>query len=157
MTPTSRRSTHKWVDLFSFRLPLLTDAIHMGLDRTIRFSTVETPSWEAIQTELARVGETPLLRMIDGLPAFPDEIPESGWKELRLGMTAGMVTIRRGLGLLTCMIWGNGDDALRVAWSKVIWACATAGSALIDTPSGPVSPAEFASSSGFSPKPSANQ
>ena len=28
--------------------------------------------------------------MIDGLPAFPDEVPEPGWKELRIGFASGM-------------------------------------------------------------------
>lgn len=121
----------------------------MGLDRIIRYPTPETPRWEAIQAELARVGTPASLRMINGLPAFPDEVPEPNWKELRLGMSAGMVTIRRGPGFLTCVVWGNGDDALQLAWCKVIWACAQAGSGLVETEAGAIPASEFAKLSGF--------
>jgi hypothetical protein len=123
----------------------------MGLDRTIRFPTSETPSWDAIQARLACVGEAAPLRMIDGIPAFPDESPDPGWKELRVGTAAGMVTIRRGPGTLTCVIWGTADPALNAAWEKVIWACAMAGGGRIDTPTGPTSAEEFAQSIGVNP------
>jgi len=123
----------------------------MGLDRTVRFASGETPSWEAIRTQLARIGEVAALRMIDGMPAFPDETPEPAWKELRIGTAAGMVTIRRGSDALTCVVWGNADAALHAAWAKVIWACAAAGTGMIDTPAGPVSADEFAQSAGLSP------
>jgi hypothetical protein len=122
----------------------------MGLDRTIRFPTTETPHWESIRAQLARVGISASFKMIDGLPAFPDEIPEPGWKELRLGVDGGMVTIRRGHGLFNCIIWGNADDSLQLAWSKVIWACASAGSGMIEMPTGTLSPDEFAEVSGLS-------
>jgi hypothetical protein len=121
----------------------------MGLDRTIRFSTAEVPSWEAICTQLRRVGEESQLRMIDGLPAFPDETPAPDWKELRLGSTSGMVTIRRGAGELTCMVWGNADPSLMSTLSKVCWACAAAGGGQIVTSSGLVSAEEFARSAGI--------
>jgi hypothetical protein len=123
----------------------------MGLDQTIRFPTPETPGWEAIRDQLLKAGETPVLRMIDGLPAFPDEIPEPGWKEIRLGFAAGMVSVVRGVGLLKCVIWGNSDDQLKSVWCKVVWACAEAGSGQIVTSAGPVTAGEFAKLSGFSP------
>jgi hypothetical protein len=123
----------------------------MGLDRAIRFPTSDTPSWDAIRAQLGRVGDAATVRMIDGMPAFPDETPDPNWKELRVGTGAGMVTIRRGPGLLTCVVWGNADAALHAAWSKVIWACAAAGNGTIDTPTGPVSPDEFAHFAGISP------
>ena len=123
----------------------------MGLDRTIRFPSAETPSWEAIRTHLARVGESAPLRMIDGLPAFPDETPEPTWKELRVGTAGGMVTVRRGPGVLTCVVWGNADAALDSAWAKVVWACAAAGGGRIETPAGPAGPDEFARSAGITP------
>lgn len=122
----------------------------MGLDRTIRFPTTSTPNWESIQTELGRVGITTSIRMIDGLPAFPDEIPEPGWKELRLALPAGMVTIRRDDGLFSCTVWGNADEQLRLAWSKVIWACANAGSGMIEIEGGSLTAEAFAGVSGFS-------
>jgi hypothetical protein len=132
-----------------FFYSLNTGGIAMGLDRTIRFPSTETPNWEAIQEQIVRAGITAVLRMIDGLPAFPDEVPEAGWKELRLGFSSGMVTIRRGEGVFTCAIWGNADEQLQFAWSQVIWACANAGSGTIDLPNGRLSPDEFAQACGF--------
>jgi hypothetical protein len=123
----------------------------MGLDRAIRFLSGQTPSWEAIRASLLRIGEDASLRMIDGLPAFPDETPEDGWKELRVGMTAGMVTLRRVPDALACVVWGNAEGPLRAAWDKLCWACAAAGVGTIDTPSGPHSADEFARSAGLSP------
>ena len=123
----------------------------MGLDRTIRFPTAETPAWEAIQAQLARVGEPAPLRMIDGMPAFPDEAPDAGWQELRIGTAAGMITTRRGPGMLTFVIWGNADAALGAAWAKVTWACAAAGGGTIAMPAGSASAEQFAQSAGLSP------
>jgi hypothetical protein len=115
----------------------------MGLERHIHFPGDITPTWEAIHGALPRVGESPVLRMIDGLPAFPDEIPDTGWKELRIATSAGMVTIRRRPGMLSCVVWGNADPALDVAWSKVVWACAEAGNGMIETPAGSISADQF--------------
>jgi hypothetical protein len=123
----------------------------MGLDRTIRFPAGETPSWEAIRDQLRRVGEDPPVRMIDGLPAFPDEAPDPGWRELRLGTPAGMLTLRRAAGSLTCVIWGNADAALMAAQNRLCWACAVAGEGSIETPSGLVSAADFAASADIRP------
>lgn len=115
----------------------------MGLDRTIRFPA-DVPNWEAIQSALVRVGESASLRMIDGMPAFPDEIPEAGWSELRIGFPSGMVTIRRSSHSLTCVVWGNADDALRTAWDKLCWAAAVAGGGSIAMPDGSLTANEFA-------------
>src|SRR5437870_3698892 len=122
----------------------------MGLDRTIRFPS-EPPPWEAIRTQLARVGEAAPVRMIDSLPAFPDETPEPGWNELRIGFAAGMITLRRAPGALVCVVWGNADAALPAAWDRLTWACAAAGNGAVETPSGPVSADDFARSAGVSP------
>lgn len=122
----------------------------MGLDRTVRFPA-EPPAWEAIRTQLAQLREAAPLRMIDNLPAFPDEMPEQGWKELRVGFGSGMVTVRRAPNALICVIWGNADDALRAAWDRLVWACAAAGGGTVETPAGPVSADEFAASAGIHP------
>jgi hypothetical protein len=124
----------------------------MGLDRVVRFPIGETPSWDAIRQQLSRVGESPALRLIDGLPAFPDESPSADWKELRISTTAGMVTIRRNADSLACVVWDNADSALEAAWSRVIWACAAAGDGLIDCSQGPVTADDFARSSALSPE-----
>lgn len=123
----------------------------MGLDRIVRFPDGETPSWEAVRTQLARVGESGQLRMIDSLPAFPDEDPPENWKELRAGTPAGMVTIRRGPGVMVCVIWGNADAALNTSWAKFLWASASAGGGTIETPSGAVTAEQFAQIEGLSP------
>jgi hypothetical protein len=123
----------------------------MGMDRTVRFAPGRTPAWDAIRDHLRRVGGDGTLRMIDGMPAFPDETPEPGWRELRVGTAAGMVTVRRGADALSCVVWGNADDALRAAWDRVCWACAAAGQGTVETPSGPLSAAEFATSAGLPP------
>jgi hypothetical protein len=122
----------------------------MGLDRTIRFHA-ETPSWEAIQSELRRVGFDPSIRMIDGLPAFPDEKPEPTWKELRVGFPDGMVTLRRVEKLISCVVWGNAEGPLKQAWDALSWACASSGNGLIDSAEGPLNAESFARSSGLCP------
>jgi hypothetical protein len=123
----------------------------MGLDRAVTFPEQSVPSWEAIRAALERVGESVKVMMIDGMPAFPDEVPEASWKELRLGTSAGMVTLRRGVGTIRCVIWGNSDAKLHLIWSKVIWACATATGGQIETEQGRLDPAEFAKNQGFLP------
>ncbi len=122
----------------------------MGLDRTVRFPG-EPPAWDAIRGQLRRVGVEPALRMIDGQPAFPDEAPEPGWHELRLGTPAGMVTLRRGPSSLSCVVWGNADDALLAVRDRLAWACAGAGGGSVETPTGPLPADEFAHSAGISP------
>lgn len=123
----------------------------MGLDRTVRFLFDGSPTWDAIQHQLSRFGEIPSIRLIDGLPAFPDETPPADWKEIRIGAVAGMVTIRRGLESLTCVVWGNADAALEATWNQVVWACAAAGKGMIDTPDGPIAAEVFSRSTGLSP------
>ncbi len=87
--------------------------------------------------------------MIDGMPAFPDEIPDSDWCELRLGTPAGMITLRKQPSSLSCVVWGNADSLLVQDWHRVIWACAAAGYGQIETPAGTQSASEFASLHGI--------
>ncbi|MCI0703833.1 MAG: hypothetical protein L0241_22465 [Planctomycetia bacterium] len=115
----------------------------MGLDCTVRFPGA-VPTWDTIRSQLARVGEPAPLRMIDGLPAFPDESPAADWRELRIGAGGGMVTLRRSSDSLTCIVWGNADPALLAARDRIIWACAAAGAGLIETPTGSLSSEQFA-------------
>jgi hypothetical protein len=123
----------------------------MGLDCVIRFPASGVPTWSAIKSQLARIGELAPLRMIDGMPAFPDELPEDAWRELRVGFAAGMVTIRRTGDSLNCIIWGNADAALLAARDRVAWACAAAGRGTIGAASGELSSDEFAQLSNISP------
>lgn len=121
----------------------------MGLDRTIRFTSAESPTWSAILVKLNELGISASLRMIDNLPAFPDETPEPGWKELRVGFAEGMVTLRRGANSFSCVVWGNADGPLKHAWDALSWACAAASDGTIETPDGSQSAAEFAAISGL--------
>lgn len=85
----------------------------MGFERK-----VEVPGaieWIGLRDRLSAAGFPPVVRMIDGLPAFPDEIPEEGWKELRLGFAAGMVTLRREGSSIRCITWGTEDSSLLTA------------------------------------------
>ena len=123
----------------------------MGLDVTVRFPAGSVPAWDAIRGQLARVGEPAPLRMIDGLPAFPDESPDAGWRELRVGVASGMVTLRRSGDAITCVVWSNADAALLAGRDRVAWACAAAGDGSVVTPAGEVSADEFARLSNISP------
>jgi hypothetical protein len=97
----------------------------MGQERVVRFAG-EPPEWPAIQAKLAERGLAAAVRMIDGLPAFPDEVPEPGWKELRIGFASGMVTLRRGPNQLACVVWGNADAALLESQQALADACQAA-------------------------------
>jgi hypothetical protein len=124
----------------------------MGMDRTVRFPGRVVPPWEAIRDCLARLGAIPPIRMIDGLPAFPDEVPGVGWRELRLGTQHGMVSIRAGSEALTCVVWGNASAELCAQWDAICWACAAAGSGEVATPTGGwVSADAFAKSASLQP------
>ena len=123
----------------------------MGLDRSIHFAEGNAPSWDAIRTSLLELGFEVSLRMIDNLPAFPDETPEATWRELRVGFPSGMVALRRGTSRMSCIVWGNADEGLKKAWNGLIWACATASSGTIETEGGPRSAAEFALETGLIP------
>jgi hypothetical protein len=89
--------------------------------------------------------------MIDGLPAFPEESPDDNWKELRLALSGGMVTLRREPGAICCLIWGNADSALQSSWARVVLASAAAGGGLIDGPHNPLTPEQFAAENALSP------
>ncbi|OWK47377.1 hypothetical protein FRUB_01076 [Fimbriiglobus ruber] len=84
-----------------------------------------------IAERLGGVGQGTVVRMIDGLPAFPDEIPSPGWRELRVGLDAGMVTVRVTGPDIQCVVWGNADAGLVRAWNLCCWAVAAAGGGVV--------------------------
>jgi hypothetical protein len=98
----------------------------MGMERVVEFGGPE-PSWAAVREKLAARGLTPQMRMIDGLPALPDEEPEANWRELRVAFDGGMVTLRREPGRFRVVVWGNADGALRRDQETIAAACAEAG------------------------------
>ena len=108
----------------------------MGLDRTIRFTSVEPTTWPAILAKLNELGISASLRMIDNLPAFPDEVPPPDWRELRLGFAAGMVTVRRVGTDLACVVWGTADAGLTAAQDAVADSLAGQGGGGIPRPPG---------------------
>jgi hypothetical protein len=99
----------------------------VGLLRTVTFPTDSRPSWESVSAAIRDFGETPVIRMIDDLPAFPDEIPEAGWRELRISLAGGMVTLRAEPAGWSCVIWGNADAALVRSRDLFCRAIASAG------------------------------
>ena len=122
----------------------------MGVELRVTFPG-DVPEFAAIRAQLARVCAVPPLRMIDGLPAFPDEAPEGGWRELRFGFPAGMVTLRRAPGALSCVVWGTADAALLAARDALVWACAEAGAGTVRTGSADLTAAQFARASALQP------
>ena len=107
----------------------------MGMERGITFEG-PAPTWTDIHNQMSAAGLTIHLRMIDGLPAFPDEIPADGWRELRISTSGGMMTLRLEPGRLSIIVWGNaGPDLLR-QWDAVVQACAAAAKGVVQTPEG---------------------
>jgi hypothetical protein len=70
-------------------------------------------TWEAIRSRLAGGGFTFAMRMIDNLPAFPDETPEDGWRDVRIATGNGMITLRRSGADLEVVSWGNAEAGLK--------------------------------------------
>lgn len=116
----------------------------MGVERVVDFAGQPVPEWAAVADRLRELGEAPVLRMIDGLPAFPDEIPEPDWQELRVGLAGGMVTVRRSLpDSVTCVTWGTGEPALVLAWNRLAWAFAAAGGGCVRLSDGEATADQF--------------
>ena len=107
----------------------------VGIERVIHFTTA-IPGWPTIAAKCLEIGEPAVLRMIDGLPAFPDEVPDSAWRELRLGLTGGMVTLRRDGLAIHCVTWGTADPAMQKSWDRCTWAVAAAGTGTISLAEG---------------------
>jgi hypothetical protein len=115
----------------------------MGVEQTVTFTGRTVPAWPVVRDQLARHGLAVQTRMIDGVLAFPDELPTESWRELRLGTDQGMVTLRRETDRVVCVTWGNADPGLRQLWNALIWGFAAAGDGRILTPDGPRSAEEF--------------
>lgn len=98
----------------------------MGVERVVRFPG-PVPDWDAVLGELRAAGHAPVVRMIDGLPAFQDEQPPADCRELRLGLPGGMVTLRRDSASITAVVWGTADPLLAAAREACAEACGRAG------------------------------
>jgi len=104
----------------------------MGAERVVHFRAGTVPGWVEIAAKLTANGESPIIRMIDGLPAFPDEVPDPEWKELRIGLAGGMVTLRRDTETIRCIVWGSDDPALNAALDAAARAVISAGDSAQD-------------------------
>ena len=113
---------------------------------TATFAGGRPPAWPAVRDLLARRGFAAPMRMIDGQPAFPDEEPAEGWREIRVAAADGMITVRRDGGRLVFVTWGNAGPALLRAVNALAWAFVQAGSGTIDAGRGPLDEAAFLAS-----------
>lgn len=116
----------------------------MGMDQKIIFPAENTPTWSQLAEFLAARNLPVQMRMIDGELAFPDEIPPDAWRELRVGATHGMITLRREPDGMTLVIWGNADEKMRQDWNTLTWAVGHLAGGVIQTATGKYSAAEFA-------------
>ena len=108
----------------------------MGLEVRVKFPAAPVLDWGGLLVDLAARGRPGTVKMIDDLPAFPDEVPPAEWREVRLGFAAGMVTVRRAGGDLACVVWGTADAGLTAAQSAVAEALAGQGGGVVSPPSG---------------------
>lgn len=118
----------------------------MGMDQKVVFPRERTPSWPALVDLLARANVPLQMRMIDGELAFPDELPSENWRELRVGVKTGMITLRRDTDGITLVIWGNADAELRNAWNVLAWGLAQLSGGSVGT----LSADEFKATAGLS-------
>ncbi|HWG43114.1 MAG TPA: hypothetical protein VN688_10035 [Gemmataceae bacterium] len=108
----------------------------MGMEQSVSFVGQIIPAYSAVRDFLAQRGFAVQMGMIDGQLAFPDELPEQNWRELRLRTPQGMVTVRREAERLIFVTWGNADEDMLQAWNALVWAFAEVGSGQIETPKG---------------------
>ena len=103
---------------------------------TVAFAGGLPPAWPMVRDLLARRGLPVRMRMIDGQPAFPDEEPAEGWREIRVAAADGMVTVRRDGNRVAFVTWGNAGRGVLQAANALAWAFAEAGAGMIDAPQG---------------------
>ena len=114
----------------------------MGTERVVRTAGGALPAWDAILEHARALGETPVARMIDGLPAFPGETPAADVRELRIGVDPdGMITLRRaGDTAIHCVTWGNAGPALVRSVDRVVRAIAAAADGPVTVDGQPFDP-----------------
>jgi hypothetical protein len=94
----------------------------MGMEKSIPFAG-NAPTWPSIQQTLVQAGHAVQMRMIDNMPAFPDEDPPEDWRELRVSLGGGMITLRRSANALSVVVWGNADAQLQAHQEALVKAC----------------------------------
>ena len=108
----------------------------MGMEQSVSFAGRSVPSYVGVRDFLGQRGFLLQMGMIDGQLAFPDELPDENWRELRLRTSQGMVTVRRESERLAFVTWGNADAAMVQAWNALVWAFAEVGAGRIETAEG---------------------
>lgn len=99
----------------------------MGMESTVVFANGSVPAWPPVRDRLAAAGTPATMRMIDGELAFPDETPPEGWREIRVSLSAGMITVRRGTDRVMLVVWGNAEGPLLADRDTLAKAFAEAG------------------------------
>jgi hypothetical protein len=118
----------------------------MGMEHVVRFPDGRLPDLARMMAILEERQFPVQVRMVDGALILPDEVPPDGWKEVRLGTPAGMVTLMRRGQELAVVTWGNADQVMQSAWNAVAWAAANAGQGKIVRPGRLQSAGEFRAS-----------
>src|SRR5262245_14189313 len=103
----------------------------MGVELAVAFAGA-VPAWRAVAEACGRRGLSVQLRMIDGRLSFPDENPPDDWRELRLGVPGGMVTMRRQPGGVVLVVWGNADETLLRSRQTLAEVIAEAGGGQVE-------------------------
>jgi hypothetical protein len=118
----------------------------MGMEHVVQFPHGTVPLLSQVMDVLSDHNFPVQVRMVDGTLTLPGEVPPDGWKDVRLGTPAGMVTLMRRERELTVVTWGNADQAMQGAWNAVAWAAARAGQGQIVYAGGLQSAGEFRTS-----------
>jgi hypothetical protein len=84
----------------------------MGLQQSVEMPG-GFPAWADFQHACTTAGLPIRVRMIDGLPAFPDEMPPESWQDVRIGTAGGMITLRRSATGVDIVTWGNAECTLQ--------------------------------------------
>jgi len=92
------------------------------MTKTVTF-TGEAPAWPAVRDRLTAAGFTPQMRLIDNMPAFPDEDPPADWKDIRLTLGGAMLTVRNEGATWHVVVWGNADAETLGHQDAVVKAC----------------------------------
>jgi hypothetical protein len=88
----------------------------MGLD--VHVSVAAPPSLTELLSRLAAAGLTATVMMVDGQLCAPNALPAT-WRDARLRMAAGTVTVRVVPGGVSLVVFGNADPALLAARDTV--------------------------------------
>lgn len=101
----------------------------MGMDIKVRSKSI--PSWESWTVLLTSRNALVQMRMIDNMPAFPDETPPEDWRDVRVNILGNMITLRRETDGVRLVTWGNTEGEAVRAWRLAAWAIARASDGMI--------------------------